>query len=411
MPKKLAALMTLGAMIALPACALAQNHQHSHANGHTQDASPSWQQDEAGILANHVQLTSRDDFIRAGEAYFSPDGKWIIFQAIPTPAFGNEPRQHYSMFVARLDFDAEGHVTGIKHWKQVSRPAAATTCGFFHPTVKGRIIFGSTMIEPTQEETPGYQREKSRYAWAFPREMEIVSCIVPMIVNEEGHGFSEKDASVTPRPLFEREGGYDAECGFSPDGRHIVFASVDPETHDADLFVYDTATSRTHAIIEAEGYDGGPFFSPDGSMICYRSDRAGNDLLQLFVAELEYDATGAVIGMKEERQVTSNRHVNWAPFWHPSGEFLIYATSEVGHHNYEVFSIEVPRGSSISKGPNELKHRRLTSAPGFDGLPVFSPDGSRMMWTSQRGPKIEGEDRPSSQLWVADVIDVAPGGE
>ena len=45
---------------------------------------------------------------------------------------------------------------------------------------------------------------------------------------------------------------------------------------------------------------------------------------------------------------------------------------------------------------------------GFDGLPVFSDCGTSMIWTSQRGPKVEGEERPSSQVWVARVVDTAP---
>ena len=375
------------------------------------DAPLDWRTHEAMTLRNHVQITHDDQFLKAGEAYFSPDGEWIIFQAVPTPAFGNEPREHYSMFVGKLETNDAGRVTGLGQWHMVSRPAAATTCGFFHPTEPGRIIFGSTIVEPSGDETPGYQRGSSRYRWAFPREMEIVTCIVPAMLhdmNGGGIGLQAQRRESTPRPLFERPGGYDAECGFSPDGRNIVFASVDPDTGDADLFIYDTKTEKVLPLITEGGYDGGSFFSPDGSMICYRSDREGNNLLQVYVAELEYDDTGAVTGVVDERAVTANQHVNWAPFFHPSGEFLVYATSEVSHSNYEVFAVEVPRGDRADAGPGELRHRRITHATGFDGLPVFSDDGRRMMWTSQRGPAVDGAQKGMSQLWIADVIDTSP---
>jgi Tol biopolymer transport system component len=39
---------------------------------------------------------------------------------------------------------------------------------------------------------------------------------------------------------------------------------------------------------------------------------------------------------------------------------------------------------------------RVTDSPGADVLPVFSPDGKQLMWTSTRT-----EDR-SSQLYIAD---------
>ena len=157
-------------------------------------------------------------------------------------------------------------------------------------------------------------------------------------------------------------------------------------------------------IVAADGYDGGPFFSPDGRWICYRSDREGNNLLQLFMSELKFDAGGAIVGVEREVQLTDNGHVNWAPFWHPSGAFQVYSTSEVSHRNYEVFAID----STPDTPMGERKNRRITYAEGFDGLPVFSDNGEWMMWTSQRGAVYPGEERPTSQVWVARVIDARP---
>ena len=356
-----------------------------------------WASEEAGMLADHVQLTSREDFLKAGEAYFNPSTTWIIFQAIPVPEEGESVDRFYSMYVAKLIKNASGDITGIEEPIRVSPPGSYNTCGWFHPTKPGKIIFGSTLVAPTEESSSGYQRGTSRYRWSFPRQTEIVTRYVARIVAERDPDslidLSAGDFVATP--VFERP-GYDAECSYSPDGRHMVFASVDPETGDADLFVHDFTMGETTPVVVADGYDGGPFFSPDGKSICYRSDRVGNDLLQIFTADLAFDESGAVTGIEEEHQHTDNEHVNWAPFDHPSSEFLVYATSEVGHRNYEVFAIPTD--------PNaEAKPKRITHADGFDGLPVFNPTGEWMMWTSQRGPTVEGERRPSSQLWVARV--------
>jgi Tol biopolymer transport system component len=43
------------------------------------------------------------------------------------------------------------------------------------------------------------------------------------------------------------------------------------------------------------------------------------------------------------------------------------------------------------------EEERLTYHDGFDGLPVFSPDGKQLMWTSNS----RGTDR-NSQLFIAD---------
>ena len=95
--------------------------------------------------------------------------------------------------------------------------------------------------------------------------------------------------------------------------------------------------------------------------------------------------------------MTANEHVNWAPYWHPDGTRLVYASSEVGHSNYEIFSVEMGTGSAI-ESPRRL---RITQAQGADVLPVFDSTGRRMMWTSQRGAG------RTSQLWIADLVSPA----
>lgn len=228
--------------------------------------------------------------------------------------------------------------------------------------------------------------------------MEVVTVQVPEMMGKRVRG----DRAI-PEPVFERA-GYDAEGSWSPDGRFILYANVDEERSgligrpEADIWVYDTKTNEHHSLITAPGYDGGPFFSPDGKSICYRSDRRGDDLLQVYVAELAFNADGAPTTAKSERALTANQHVNWAPFFHPSGNFLVYGTSQMGHFNYEVFAVE----TDASKTTSELIQSQITKSNGADVLPVFSPDGKYMMWTGQRGPLGEGDTRPTSQLWLAE---------
>lgn len=371
-----------------------------------------WQEEERGILTDQVQLTYDDQFTKAGEAYFDPTMNWVIFQAVPVPPEGEEPDPHYSMYVAKLVKDADGTIVAIEEPIRLSEPGSANTCGFFHPDKPWKVIFGSTMAPPSFEKEPGYKRDSSRYVWQFPKEMEITTTTVRPIWDDmhKGEWSSDDRPAPTPpaEPVLERPDGYDAECAYSPDGRFIVFGSmVDAESKDLDLFVHDTQTGETTKIVEAPGYDGGPFFSPDGTRICYRSDREGNDLLQLFVADLAFDDDGSITGIEKEHQLTDNRHVNWGPYWHPSGEYLVYATSEIGHHNYEVFSIEVPeRGASVERA--DLAKTRVTHASGFDGLPVFSDNGEYLIWTSQRTHSEADGYKGSSQVWVARVKDASP---
>jgi hypothetical protein len=366
-----------------------------------------WRSAEAGTLGNAVQVTFPDRFVRAGESYFdhATPPKWVVFQAIPVPPAGGAPDANYSMYVARLERDASGRVTGIGEPRLVSAPGSANTCGWFDPVTPGRVIFGSTLMPPGAGDAPGYSRDRQRYSWQFPPEMEVVAVTV-----DPATGVAAGEA----KPLFARP-GYDAECSFSPCGRFLLYTHVDPANNDPNLWVYDTKTTRHYPLVTAKGYDGGPFWSPDGKSICYRSDRKGNNVLQLFVAELAFGDEGdkeVPIGVTREVQLTfevagkeeREQAVSWCPFYHPSGAFVVYATSEVGHQNYEVFAIDARPETPAS----ERKKRRVTTATGFDGLPVFSADGKLMMWTSQRGPKLDREARPSSQLWIADWLAPAP---
>jgi TolB protein len=351
-----------------------------------------WRAAEDGILANHVQLTFAERFVKAGESYFSPDGSKIIFQAVEQPSAGTEPAPFYAMFVADVVRDGStGRITGIAKERRISPPKSANTCGWFHPADPNVVIFGSTVGEPSPSEAPGFQRQSGIYKWMFPPEMKIVRVDL-----RRADGSNE-----SLETLFDAPGAYDAECSFSPDGRHLIYCSL--ASNEGDLFAYDITTGRQTRLVGARGYDGGPFFSPDGRRITYRSDRTGDNLLQLFVADLAFNEQGAIVGIEREYQLTDNGQVNWAPYWHPDGRHLIYTSSQVGHHNYEVFIVDADPGNlpgsngTIRYG---TKHRRITHTREgvFDGLPVFDASGRVMMWTSQRGA--DGE----SQLWAADFV-------
>jgi len=357
-------------------------------------------------LGEPVQLTTRAQFVKAGEAYFSPDARFIIFQAVPVPAAGEEPSPFYAMFLGELKRDSRGMITGLGETRQVSPPGSANTCGWFHPTDRARILYGSTIDAPSEVQPSGFQVGARNYRWQFPAEMEVATQTPLWLA--ESYGLKPGSTCGNDRlahPVFARE-GYDAECSYSPDGRFILYAHVemksaapgDPRIADADIWIYDTQSGEQHALVVAPGYDGGPFFSPDGTKICYRSDRTRSDLLQIYTATLKRDNTGAPVGIVDERAMTDNNEVNWAPYWHPSGKFLVYAYSGVDHRNYDVWMTEVGTDEPAAT----LKKTRVTSAAGADILPAFSADGKWMMWTSQRGPKIEGEEKPSSQLWVAE---------
>jgi TolB protein len=335
------------------------------------------------MLSHPIQLTFSSEFYKAGEAYFSDDGTRLIFQAVPAVGEGETPDDHYGMYISEVVRDDDGEVSALSNTRRISPPDSANTCGWFYPGRNDRLLFATTTAAPVNAAPPGYQRESGDYRWQFPPEMDIIALD---LADADGtaQGFET---------LVSDESAYLAEGSISPDGRHLLYTSL--ATGDGDLWVKDLQTGDVRPIVEAPGYDGGPFFSPDGRRITYRSDRKKNDLLQVFVADLAFGDDGSIIGIEREHQITRNDHVNWCPFWIRDGRSLVYATSQIGHYNYEIFIVDADAG--FDGGP--LRYgtgaRRVTDMAGFDGLPAFSFDGKTMVWTSKRS----GDE--GSQLWAS----------
>jgi len=74
-----------------------------------------WQAQESQYLANIRQVTS--SFARAGEGYFSPDGKLVVYQAEET----NTGNPFYQIFVQNLATDS---------FRRISPGVGKTTCAF-----------------------------------------------------------------------------------------------------------------------------------------------------------------------------------------------------------------------------------------------------------------------------------------
>jgi Tol biopolymer transport system component len=305
---------------------------------------------EAKHLTNIRQVTS--GFGRAGEGYFSPDGRSVIFQAAPT-AQGD-----YQIYTQDLAPDSKP--------KLVSTGKGKCTCSYFHPDGKS-ILFASTHLDPAlsspdaKPKGPAYSRSE-RYRWDFDPAMDIF----------KGDLDGKNLVRLTDTP------GYDAEGSYSPDAKQIIFTSF--RDGDAEIYIMDADGKNPRRITHSKGYDGGPFFSPDGKKILYRSDRKENDLLQVFINTPDG---------KNERQLTDNGFVNWGPYFFKDSRHIVYATSRHGHQNYEIYWMDTDTG----------KEERITYREGFDGLPVFDRDGTRMMWTS----KGRAADK-TSQLFIADFV-------
>lgn len=277
------------------------------------------------LLENVEKLTSKEmGFEKAGEAYFSPDGKKISFQAVP---LGEKGYQIYT-----LDLET-------KELVKISRDALNCTCSYFHPSEK-KILFAASPVDVASY--------GDKYKWDFTPYMNIYEA------NLDG----SEAVQLTFGPA------YHAECAYSPDGNEIVFASN--ESGSMNLYVMNRDGSCVRRLTHTDHcYNGGPFFSPSGDKIIYRADPEEKDLLQIYVM----DRNG-----ENRTKLTDNNAVNWAPFW-LNDSIIAFTTSIHGHRNYEIYLLSLLTGNTL----------RVTHHPAFDGLPSFNKEGNKMLWTSKRG--------------------------
>ena len=100
-----------------------------------------------------------------------------------------------------------------------------------------------------------------------------------------------------------------------------------------------------------------------------------------------------------QRQVTELGRANFAPFFHPDGQRIIFATNhadpEPRGRNFDLYIINLD-GTGLA---------RVTNHPDFDGFPMFSPDGSKLAFASNRYGSVPGE----TNIFIADWVE--PEGE
>ncbi|QDS94960.1 Putative zinc metalloprotease [Roseimaritima multifibrata] len=326
---------------------------------------------EAKLLAQTRQITFAGR--KAGEGYFSADGKTMVFQSEREE--GNPFYQIYKMDMETADITRESTGTG------------KTTCAWIDP-VHGNILFSSTHTDPQAVEKQKAEialrakGEQRRYSWDYDPHYDLFA----------------KSSDTGELTQLTSEEGYDAEGSYSPDGSQIAFASnrqaynrklTEREQHlfDQDpasmmeIYIMNADGSNVRQLTDTLGYDGGPFFSPDGSRICWR--RFTPDGASAEIYTMRVDGT-------DQRRLTNLQAMSWAPYYHPSGDYLIFTTNVQGFDNFELYMVR-------ADGAGEPV--RVTDTPKADLLPVFLPSGKQLSWTSTR------TDSGRSQIFIADWND------
>jgi TolB protein len=320
-------------------------------------------------LKNVTQLTFEGD---NGEAYFSWDGERIIFQSNRS---GFACDKIWTMNINGKDL------------RLVSPDHGAHTCSFFFPD--GRIVFASTCYIPgacpPRPETP----KGARYVWPlYPYNI--------FTANPDGTQVNRITHNVK----------YDAEPVVSPDGKQIVFGSQ--REGNFDVYIMNSDGTNVRRLTARMGYNGGPWFSPNGKKIVWRAwypeteaEKAlWRDCMEKnYVVAVPLDLWVMDSDGSNKRRILHNGATNFAPSWHPDGKRIIFASNmddwhndikQYGH-NFELYLINID-GSGLE---------RITYNNVFDSFPMFSPNGRKLIWSSNRNPQKPHE----TDIFIADWAD------
>lgn len=295
-------------------------------------------------LTNVKQLTSGGE---NAEAYWSPDGKRLVFQSTRG---GAKCDQIYMM-------NADG---SDQH--MVSNGQGRTTCGYFMPDGK-HIIYASTHAAGTG--CPPDADKSKGYVWAVYPSYDLY------IAKDDG---SEAKRMTTTD-------GYDAEATVNFKTKKIIYTSK--ESGDLDLWTMNLDGSGKKQITKSFGYDGGAVFSRDGKKIAWRAGHPTTpETKEKYSALLKEDLTSPMkmelfVGDtdgKNVKQITNFGCASFAPTFTPDGKQILFSSNK---HNcdgrkFELFLINVD-GTGL---------QQVTDYGGFTSFGEFSPDGKKLVFVT-----------------------------
>jgi TolB protein len=267
-------------------------------------------------------------------------------------------------------------------FKQISKGGANTCSWFLNDSL---ILFSSTIKQ-------GKECPKNLYADEYIKR----GIYVWKLFNYDLFVYNLKNDSTYE--LYSSD-YYDAE-GEGNFSDSIVFTSS--KDNDLELYLLSLKNKKIiKRITKFLSYDGGAMFSPSGRYIVFRAKHLKDTLeikeykellskglvkpdeVELFIYDLEKDSFWQIT--KSPKGVS-----NFAPYFHPSEKFIIFSSNlhAPNSFNFELYKIDID-GKNLE---------RITYSNGFNSFPMFSKDGKKIIWTSNRN----GKTRRDFNIFIAD---------
>lgn len=265
-------------------------------------------------------------------------------------------------------------------------------------------VSGVFLLACSSEEESAFNRARSRntveayeaFLDTYPEselasraESLLVEALPPILFTSDREesftSFSVKADGTGEARLTQSEEA-DLEPKLSPDGTRIVFMTNRDD--DSEIYVMNADGSDPVRLTHESGLDAHATWSPDGNRIAFVSDRGGNAEIYMMNA----DGTGVV-------RLTDDGGADAYPTWSPDGERIAFArhpgegrstslvTTIVADYvinGRDFTSIRAFNGDIYVVNVDGSGLTRLTDDPANDSHPTWSPDGSRIAFSSSR---------------------------
>jgi Tol biopolymer transport system component len=329
-----------------------------------------------GTVAHSVRPDGREerkltDFRIAGgpsaRIAWSPDGRWIVGR--PDWAEDEVRKGNWALYLIPLEGGTPRRITAAKApdldlapaFSRDGRRLAYAACS----GLIGQRVCDVNVIDLQEDYNPAGPPRRVASAGRQPRSVAWSRDGMSLVYDTNGRGPWELwraslDGATVPERL-EIPGEHSRQPTIAAAGNRLAFERLVELTSVFAL----RRNAQPEPVLVSSTWDDNPQFSPDGRRIAFSSRRSG-DVEEIWLAA----ADGS-----DARQLTSGPgRRQTLPAWSPDGRHIAFESTSVSTRT-DIWVVPTDGGTP----------RQMTNDPGAENAPMWSRDGKRIYFVSNRG--------------------------